>query len=784
MFTTNRHTTSLRYIPALLAAAALGLSACSTEELPDNGGSTDGKTAIEFAMSNTGGIGMSLDSRAAASDASRAGFGQSTRIVMRIGSTDGSTTKYTRTTATASAQVAEGTADYSTVTFAPGTEMRYWDDAHGRNSQLSVYAVAIPDKNDEGILPEIQLGGDYTPGETWSTESSSTSSSRNSIKWTLSTNQSGKVANEDLCFSNNIQTGGKNGVYRYDFNTNSYPSFPGCNPDGTVKDGLEDGIMKFTKNGSSEVGKFDLGHLIFRHALTRITVKLIAGEGYDPVTAFSVKYVKINNVTLTNDATTLNVTDGLWSGAVPNQAITNMSLLTTHDAGCDRQLVAHTIPGDLIPQDGATKRVEIVVDGNIYYLTDKMLYESFSALAPGNGVTIEGTNVKLEQSKNYEINVKVSKKRIDEITATVVPWATVAGKEKEVNNAYITLNLYNPSGDVITSNPPKFYRLDDPSTNFIFNDNDWKHYAWYTKYVRHTDDLEWDATNSCWKSKWYFENNRASYHFRMTNADDGEINLAPAAGDPFAGADYLNITSNSTDTWWGAPMKSGADLVYDFTNDSRDTSSPKGGYSSSLHWGIAATEDTVKMTLLHIKSQIDVVLKTSTKANGTPAEDAVTLHDGTKAATVKVVRAYRTASVELGRGMVKNTGTTGDLALNLPTVDGTTPYFKSGKTDVETNPYWLYYVPQPLTNGGNYVGIEITTPDGNIYKINRLSEITASSVSSGNGQGPTTGTAITRWLPNHHYTYTFTLTKTGITATATITKWNEVIASDTPIQIE
>lgn len=764
-----------------IAALVLSLlAACSSDDVPAV--PTDGtdKSPIEFSMSGTG-ASVGLDSRGA-SAASRAGFGASTRIVMRIGSQKSGRTdqdKYTRTTATAEPQ---GTKDYSTVTFGTG-KMRYWDDADGRESQLSVYAVAVPDKNNEGILPETQLGNYPAPSNTWELEDATTKASHNIIKWQLSTDQTGKAANEDLCFSNNIQTGGSNGVYRYNFGTGSYPSFPGCNPDGTVKAGtLKDGIMQYTENGTSG-GKFDLGHLIFRHALTRITVKLIAGEGYNPVTAFIVKHVKINNVTLTNDATYLNVTDGSWSNAVQNQTITNMSLLTTHDTGCDRQLVAHTIPGDLIPKDGATKRVEIVVDGNIYYLTDKMLYDAFSA---STGVTFDGTNLKLEQSKNYEINVKVSKKRIDEITATVVPWATVAGKEKEVNNAYISLNLYDSAtGTKIKgSNPPKFYRLDDPSTNFIFNDNDWINYKWYTEYVRHTDDLEWDATNNCWKSKWYFENNRASYHFRMTNADDGDIKLAPGAGEPFAGADYLNITTNSTDTWWGAPMKSGADLVYDFTNDSQDTSAPKGGYSSSLHWGIAATEDAVKMTLLHIKSQIDVVLKTSTKANGTPAEDAVTLHDGTKAATVKVVRAYSTASVELGRGMVKNTGTTGVLALNLPTVDGTTPYFKSGKTDVETNPYWLYYVPQPLSNGGNYVGIEITTPDGNIYKINRLSEITASSVSSGNGQGQTTGTAITRWLPNHHYTYTFTLTKKGITATATITKWNEVIASDTPIQID
>lgn len=763
-----------------IAALVLSLlAACSSDDVPAV--PTDGtdKSPIEFSMSGTG-ASVGLDSRGA-SAASRAGFGASTRIVMRIGSQKSGRTddKYTRTTATASEQVTTGTKDYSTVTFGSG-KMRYWDDADGRESRLSVYAVAVPDKNDEGILPDTKLG-DYTLSNTWKLEDASTEASHNTIKWQLSTNQSGKVANEDLCFSNNIREGGSNGVYRYDFTAGKYPDFPGCNADGTIieksprTDGLIDGVMKYYTESGYSGGKFDLGHLIFRHALTRITVKLIAGEGFDPVKAFKVEHVKINNVTLTNDATTLNVTDGAWSGAVPGQTITKMSLLSSADAGCDRQLVAHTIPGDVIPQGGATKRIEIVVDGNIYYLTDAMLYDAFST---STGVTIESNNVKLEQSKNYEINVKVSKKRIDEITATVVPWATVAGKEKEVNNAYISLTLYNSTtGDVITSNPPKFYRLDDPSTNFIFNDNDWVNYKWYTTYERHTDDLEWDATNSCWKSKWYFENNRASYHFRMTNAD-ANVNIPGSTGtNPFAGADYLNITSNDTDTWWGAPMKSGANLVYDFTNDSQNTSAPKGGYSSSLHWGIAATEDAVKMTLLHIKSQIDVVLKTSTKANGTPAEDAVTLHDGTKAATVKVVRAYRTASVELGRGMVKNTGTTGDLALNEPTT-----YFKTDK--VETNPYWLYYVPQPLSNGGNYVGIEITTPDGNIYKINRLSEITASSVSSGNGQGQTTGTAITRWLPNHHYTYTFTLTKTGITATATITKWNEVIASDTPIQIE
>ena len=778
---------TLRYLPMLLAVAAMGLAACSTEELPGNGGNADGKTAIEFAMSNTGGIGMSLDSRAAASDASRAGFGSDTRIVMRIGSqnTDDGSLKYTRTTATASKQVTTGTQDYSTVTFAQGTEMRYWDDAHGRKSQLSVYAVAIPDKTDDRLLPVDKLNFTASTGSNWATENTSTSATNNCIVWEVSADQSaaGTVSNQDLCYSNNIQADeerGKNGVYRYNFGTGSYPTFPGCYEDGTIKPGLENGVMKYTTPSASKPGKFDRGHMIFRHALTRITVKLTAGDGYDPSTAFEVDHVQINKIRLADGTNTkLNLVDGTWSGYTTDQTITKMETATPQTgAAHHREFVAQTIPGDEIDQNSTENRLELVVDNNIYYITDKMLFTAFSTSATDD---ISGDKLTLRQGRNYEINVTVSKKKIDNITASIIPWATVTSSNMDVNNAYIQLDLYDPSGTAIdgsySSNPPLLFRLDDPSPNFIFRDDQWKHYKWYTTYDKY-NSLRWDGTNSRWTTDLFFETNYASYHFRMTNEKtDNKIHLGPGSSGPFGEADYFDIATSDEDIWWGAPMLTSATLKYDYQNTasvtpSTDYTSPlDGGFSSSIHWGIAATESPIKFTMLHIKSQIDVVLKTTT------GPDAVKLKDGDNTAIVKVVRAYNSGNVELGRGMVKTTGTTGDLALNQPT-----SYFKTDK--VETNPYWLYYVPQPLSNGSNYVGIEITTPDGNIYKINRLSEITASSVSSGNGQGQTNGAAITRWLPNHHYTYTFTLKKTKVTATATVTKWNEVTADKEDVSIE
>ncbi len=296
----------------------------------------------------------------------------------------------------------------------------------------------------------------------------------------------------------------------------------------------------------------------------------------------------------------------------------------------------------------------------------------------------------------------------------------------------------------------------------------------------------------------FFETNYASYHFRMTNEKtDNKIHLGPGSSGPFGEADYFDIDTSDEDIWWGAPMLNTetlkATLKYDYehtasvTSGTDYTSPLDGGFSSSIHWGIAATESPIMFTMLHIKSQIDVVLKTTT------GSDAVKLYDETKSgvdryAKVKVVRAFKSGNVELGRGMVKTSGSTGEYVMKLPTYNSRFSYYFATANEA-TNAYWSYYVPQELVrnsgaNADDFVGIEITTPDGNVYKINQLSEIEATAVGSEAGQGQTNGGFITRWLPNHHYTYTFTLKKTEVTATATVTKWNEVTADKEDVTIE
>lgn len=783
MFTTNRHTTPLRYIPALLAVAALGLSACSTEELPDNGGgNTDGKTAIEFAMSNTGGIGMSLDSRA-----SRAGFGADTRIVMRIGSqnTDDGSLKYTRTTATASKQVTTGTADYSTVTFAQGTEMRYWDDAHGRKSQLSVYAVAIPDKNSGTLLPETKLSiGTLGENSKWASESTPD----NTIAWTVSADQSaaGTVSNQDLCYSNNIQADeerGKNGVYRYDFVTGSYPTFPGCNEDGTIKPGLENGVMKYTTPSASKPGKFDRGHMIFRHALTRITVKLTAGDGFtqaDAPFAFTSAdgNVYINNVPTSG---TFDIANGNWKDVATTSTIKKMEV-TKQATKADKSytLVANLLPGYQIRSDNATNLLQFELDDNRYNITEAMLY---NALHGKNGITADdGTTITMEQGLNYEIGITVKKQGIDNVTATIVNWATVTAEEQYPSNAYITLDLKTFDGTACKGFD--FYRLNDPYDTPQTAEPSVKHYKWYTGY--NTDGkatltpvdadgntvAETSPNFDHYKTNWYYDSNKAFYHFRTVN--EGTTITTDAAN-----GDYFAITSSNVETndpHWGAPMHSSANITYAVSGDATATP-PTGGFASSIHWAIGSTKSQIKITELHMLSKINVILKT------TDTDDKVTLHDGTTPAIVKLVRYFKDGKVELGRGLVTATSALRGSD-NFKSPD---PFFE--EANKRTNPYLFMAVPQLLSGSGSagdtdFVGIEITTPDGNVYKINRLSDIKATAVGTEAGQGKTNSDYITRWLPNHRYTYTFTLKKTKVTATATVTKWNEVTAGDQGVTIE
>lgn len=729
----------------IIALAALVMAGCNKDEVtPVDGG--DQKQPVQLSLSGMGGVGTGMSSRT--------GFAGATRMVMRITSKkiDGATSPKAETLVTRTIAKAEaaGTNEYSNVVFdAEKHYARYWDDAHGRDSQLSVYAVSVPGYDNEAVLPTdiITLPTGQSATQHWVADDAAYT-----VNWATGTDQSTNYLKKDLAFSNNVSASGENGRYVYDFTLDHYE--PNGYPGDAYINELSDGMMSFKRDARGiNTGKFDLGHLIFTHALAQVTVKLKAGTGFD-FAAGEFQFTKAGeNVKFINVNTTgtLNLKDGTWS-AQSKQDITKIAEITHVGEGVTRQLVGLIVPGEKITDGVNSTKMEFEIDHSTYRVSEEMLYEAFKSSA---GAGIADGKLTLERGKNYQITITVSKKGIDNLTATLVPWTNVDATNMNVNNAYIKLNLHSPTGTACSDFT--LYRLNDPSAE-ISIDGSWRHYAWYSGYESTTPTPS-PAGGNVWTTSWFFENNKAFYHFRTTNS---AVTADAAQGD------YFNIEADDNDIHWGAPMKSDptAANAYDFTNNDKSLTAPKGGFSSSLYWGIGATEDQIKITEVHIKSQIKVVLKT------TSGPEAVTLHDGDTPAEVKIVRHAASGTVELGRGLVTPIGTDGATVIPAP---GSAPgtYYKTN--GVESNDYMLYAVPQSLVRGDEYVGLEITTPDGNLYKVNRLSDISVNGSSE----------KITRWLPNHSYTYTFTLTKTGIQQlTATITNWQEVTAGGEDIVIE
>ena len=779
------------YIYSLaFATTILSAVSCSDNEIIDNPIPDSQKEMISFSLSD-------------GTSQTRAGFkGSATFIAMRIQSDkrvdSGNPTdvKYTRTTATANIE-ASGK-DYSTVTF-PDAYKRYWDDAHGRYSLLSVYAVAIPNSaTDIKELEDLLKRGDET--NDWGTNND------NTIQWSVTTdaqtkyaiaensgsviNSSGTIDQEDLVYSNNIKNiknGGNNGIYRYDFSAMKYV------PEESGGSDHKSGRMLFFQNGqdidnpsvtNSEVtdasGKFDKGHLVFNHALSRITIELVEGKGFDGNKANDndFKFATGSNITLLGMyiSGTLDIKDGTW-GSKSTGTITQMAPTGTHN-GANGTYVAQMLPGYVFTDGNATNVMSFTIDNNTYYITQDVLYDALVGNQDNRiseyGYDNANSKFTMQQGKNYYFKITVDKKEIDNITATLVKWGDVTAKDINIDNRHVTFSFKNPSGT--TCNDIKFYRLKEDLgaiyTDDTYKDNG-KGYAFSGDYS--TDGAATLSGSSPYSTNWYYEDNRTAYHFRTINTTaNGTLNNT--TGDNPKSYFKMTGANNMPDYHWGAPMKSDANLAYDTNTDK--------GYSGNIHYGVTSTGSNITITELHMMSNIYIKLATT---NGS---DAVNLTN----ATVKLTHLSNEANVDMGTGYIAPSST----IVNEVTMGSPSTYWET--EDTKTNAFQYAVIPQALvrnsgTSDDDYVGITITTSDNNqYYVIRKLSQIIISEIK----QGETSYTdpdhpkdsngnyqAINRWYPNHTYTYNIKLTKKGIEAiTCTVADWVKVTGNNIDIDLE
>lgn len=823
----------------LLAVAALTAASCSDNTDITSPIDPSGKEMISFSLSD--------------GTQTRAGFtGSETSLAMRIQSDEkGGTGKvYTRTVAKAAVDGTKDATSYSTVSF-DGAYKRYWDDAHGRKSLLSVFAVAVPNggssiENNGYTLEELLAQGDAS--KDWGT------SGTNTIAWQVNTSEQKKDASsattpvnnidqEDLVYSNNIQAGGKDGIYRDYSDGNGYvPSLTG---DVTHKNGqmlffqpTMDDANAATTTVTDAPGHFDKGHLVFNHALSRMTITLVEGKGFDKTSANKASdfnFANGTNIKLLdmNVKGTLDIPTGKWT--IPSKAeggVANINKIAQTETGtysadyateAFRNSKYITLTSQMLPDyelnDGDNTNVmQFTIDGNEYFITQDMLFDALAATAT-NKIAAYGYDMTNEnkftmmQGKNYQFTITVNKTEIQALTATLADWTEVKG-EYSINNSHITVTTQkiNGSGDKACRDF-YFYRWGE-KLGKIYTDDSYtaNQYSGDYKKNKHATLTETASNSNIWNTNWFYESNDTAYHFRTLNAVAAGKNGSDVVDDS-------NITNTGTpsissfkmvsgpqdedhDYHWGAPMKTGMDVA-NFLKYSETE-----GFKSSLHQGIVSPKNdqnnTINITELHMMSNINIRLITDSIVDPEnaekfkPAPSAVNLED----AQITLTRFAKTAKVDMGIGLITETytapssGTThlleGDddcAKITAPLFTGTCWWTDSKCYKTSTDWFRYSVVPQPLRRGtgateADCVGITIRTKDNNeYYVIKDLADIIATEVSNTRNQAK--DAKILRWFPGHTYNYTIRITKKGIEAiTCTVADWVNVTAKQIDITLE
>lgn len=752
------------------------------------------------------------------------GFTTDTKIVMRIKAENASTsptaTRYSQAIATAGAEISGDALNtdihktqfgldnpHSHVTYNTGNQ-RYWDDAFGRSSYLTVYAVAVPNVNStaptrtdgqalisDDILNQenpTKINEDTNPN--WYTIATTEDTK---IKWSVSTKQTsgdgGTMKAEDLIFSNNIREGvtGDNmkGRYHQEPSGSSWTS------------SMQLGRMSWqAQSNGSTVGKFDQGHLVFQHALTKLEIRINEGAGFNSESESDFTWTHkptdcAQTITLSgfNTSGELDLSKpiddaNLWTGQTPT-SITQLDETVTGTSTKKRTLIGYVVPGTTLDGNSANL-IEFEIDDAKYYVSGEQIA---TAIQTFSNNTSHAAAVKTLPGKHYIINLTVGKKMIDNITAAVLDWEEVNSTEITAENTYCDFTFEDRGGKV-TTDLFNIYRKEITIEDFINSGTDQNH-EWITGFATTAATKEWKSEPSSghWETGWFWKDNKTYYHFRAAglNASGAvRINTDGTNGDNFTiSHGPVDASGDYKDYLWGAPFVDVEDS-YKFNYDVTNGFAYKDGSTTEfqISQAIGATKDQIKMLLFHMTSQISVNLKTTT------GDDKVVLHkaaDDTnlsnpvaeQVTTVKIVNFLPTGKVYLGNGRVEANGDRNAAGVAMTTGtpdDSASPNIYTGFT------YGM--VPQDLKGDWGTVGLEITTPDNNTYYVRDLSTITG-TVTETNIKIPYSGTAgnyvIDRWYPSFKYTYNITLKKKGILdITAAVLPWEVVEGDNINIDLE
>ncbi len=553
-------------LPALAICALVSCSEDATEPIVVNNSPVDPNSGKELiALSKDGGI-----TRASLT---RAGFTNPTRVVMCLKAVDKNTSNVRYATAVATASenknadhtVSEGNishdlvGDHSDLTYDSGYE-RYWDDAWGRNTRVTVWALAIPNKTTASLLLE---SGWSTAGQTAVDGPSGNNTNPNwrtgtenrTITWSVPTAQTKDNQEEkDLTYSNNISESGTGGRYTYSTwdDTNKKDVY---NTTLAIGDGPMRWIPKTDAAGET-TGKFDQGHLIFNHALAKVEINLTEGNGFNGSISTDFGWTSgggtaTQNMTLKKLYTTgtLDVCTGAW-GSFSSENITQMYESEVSGTNTKvRKLIAYIVPGNNLYNE-TDNVINFEIDNAQYYVTGKQIADAIRTYYTTHDGLAHASDYQFftvtKPGHHYIINLTVGKKAIERITAAILPWEEVNSDPITAKNTYLDFTFEDNSRGNRLTDADEFefniYRAAKDAGDYITL-MDQANYDWGKSYEKATKT--WNSTANEWGTDWYWENNRTYYHLRAAGIHNHTTTDPAITINETDDNNYYNITSGA-----------------------------------------------------------------------------------------------------------------------------------------------------------------------------------------------------------------------------------------------
>lgn len=579
---------------------------------------------------------------------------------------------------------ANGTVNPVTIS---GNQIRYWDDAHARSSALSIWALAVP-----GKTGKISTSGIWNTAAGWGSNNPT-----KTIDWTIATAQDeATIAANDLCFSNNIA----------DYSTNS---------------NVDDRRMKYS--GST----FDQGKLVFYHALSKITIKMVEGDGFN--TTSTSDFNLASSITLNGFKVkgTFDVADGAFSST--SDVTTPITMYQKEKNAADMTLEALVMPGTDLSSAALTNAVSFSVDGNAFNVSSATLVEKLKAGTAGsewNGI--------IEAGKNYVFTFRVSKTAV-KVTATVKDWEV--------------LNATHDEPKITVSTAYGQEAGSDNRTAFTENFSFLKSTALTSGYADVADAIlaSYGADGYTLSPAQYWPNHNTHYFFRgiwpviggATNGSNTPTGKVTDSAITVENVQYVKDTYPS-------------DLMLGYPRTTSETCKAHG--STVAIAGICATEGDIRMNFQRVMSKVTVNLETSAEGSS----NRVVFDENT---TVEIVDGYTNGTILLSDGSSSFSG--GKSAAY--------PMHKNGTSNVQ---FIDAVIPQTLEPSSDTATdnikflIKVTSTDGYVDEYETLLGVKSIKVEGNN---------ITAWEPGKHYVYNLIITKTGIKVTATIKDWIEATGS-------